>query len=380
MVTVMHTFADHAVALRRAGWAVLPANGKKPALAGFPSWRRAPGPEIISGWAQAHPDANIAYVAGCCSGKPGQQGIIAVDADDEEAMGQAEEIFGQTPGKIQTRRGAHFLYAAGDITLGNVSSLRSLGLNIDLKHGQHGSAIGILPPSVHEKEASFHYSWLGCDETVLRHLPLFQVHRLLQKSLSEGAATKGAPTKRAGKPREWSDQSGFRGGSRGLGLNDHLVSQVPSCDTFDDLLDAARTWNGNLIDHCRGHLEDDEVVRWAKSVWKDHGERPFLHMIAQGGVALITRAEMAVLDGHKGDGDALRLLLKLKLEHSARCRRGETFALDVTAMVEAEVLPGWKWERYQKAKKLLLSIGLLKCVSEFQDTKGGRRAAQFTLG
>ena len=66
------------------------------------------------------------------------------------------------------------------------------------------------------------------------------------------------------------------------------------------------------------------------------------------------------------------LLIRLKMEHTARNRRGETFALDVTAMVEAEILPGWSWERYQKAKKLLLYTGLLKCVSEFKNTKGGR--------
>ena len=175
-------------------------------------------------------------------GKPGQQGIVAVDADDEEAMGQAEEIFGRTPGKIRTRRGAHFLYDAGSITLGNVSSLRSYGLNIDLKHGQNGSAIGILPPSVHEKEASFHYSWMeGGDETVRRELPPFQVGRLLQRLLDKHAAIKGAAAEREVKPREGAEQSGFRNGSRGLGLNDYLVSQASSCDTFDDLLDVART-------------------------------------------------------------------------------------------------------------------------------------------
>ena len=307
---VMNTFAafaNYAPALHRDGWAVLPVTGKKPAISSFPAWKRMPGQKIINEWATKYPDAGIGYVAGRCSGKPGKQGIIAVDADDEEAMGQAEDLFGTTPGKIETRRGAHFLYDGTGANFGNVSDLRACGLNLDLKHGLNGSAIGILPPSVHANETSFHYKWLGgADGKVLAYLPPIQISGLLQRLLDKCATTKAAPTEREIKAREGAARSGFRAGSRKLGLNDHLVSQVPFCFDLEELLDVARTWNDALSDNPKGPLDDNVAVRIAKAVWAEHEQSPFRAMFARDAAARTTRTEQETLleVDHKGAGDA----------------------------------------------------------------------------
>jgi hypothetical protein len=43
------------------------------------------------------------------------------------------------------------------------------------------------------------------------------------------------------------------------------MEQVHSCDTFEDILDVAQTFNE---DSCVPPLSDDEVVRTAQSAWK----------------------------------------------------------------------------------------------------------------
>src|SRR5208337_3363429 len=66
------------------------------------------------------------------------------------------------------------------------------------------------------------------------------------------------------------------------------------------------------------------------------------------------------------------LLTRLKMEHSARCARGETFAICPKAMERDQVLPGWTRERYEKARDLLLEARLIKRVRPFQVVKGVR--------
>ena len=73
------------------------------------------------------------------------------------------------------------------------------------------------------------------------------------------------------------------------------------------------------------------------------------------------------------------LLERLVDEHGARCRCGGTFALSVRAMAEAQVIPGWSWRQYSRARNLLLIAGLIDRVSKFIDTADGRVAAQYRL-
>ena len=57
-------FGAHAVMLRRAGLAVIPAKGKKPIRTGFNVWKHAPGMKTVERWAARNSTANIVYIPG----------------------------------------------------------------------------------------------------------------------------------------------------------------------------------------------------------------------------------------------------------------------------------------------------------------------------
>src|SRR5262245_5620108 len=117
-ITSRNCFGRHAPAMRRAGFAVLPAAGKEPIRKSFPSWKSAPNIASVEKWARRDPDADIVYVAGLCETGRGHRGVIVVDGDNQEACGRIVETFGDTPGKVRTRQGKHFLYRNPGVDLG----------------------------------------------------------------------------------------------------------------------------------------------------------------------------------------------------------------------------------------------------------------------
>ena len=48
-------------------------------------------------------------------------------------------------------------------------------------------------------------------------------------------------------------------------------------------------------------------------------------------------------------------------------------------MERAQVIPGWTWRKYGRARDLLLKAGLIELVHGFVDTADGRLAAQYKL-
>lgn len=77
------------------------------------------------------------------------------------------------------------------------------------------------------------------------------------------------------------------------------------------------------------------------------------------------------------NGDAAFMLLQLfRAEHDARCRRGETFVINIEGMVAKRSLGRWSASKYRKARETLLSLGLIKCVK----AAAFRSAAEYLLG
>ena len=72
-----------------------------------------------------------------------------VDADDELACERVVETFGDTPGKMRTRRGRHFKYRNTGLDFRKLRSLNAFGINADVKHG---NSIVVAPWSRHQKE------------------------------------------------------------------------------------------------------------------------------------------------------------------------------------------------------------------------------------
>ena len=358
----MPTFADFAPAMRREGWAVLPANGKSPIRDSFNKWTRAPGAAAVERWALKDADASIVYVPGLCSTGKGKRGIVVVDCDDADAIERADETFGPTPGKVRTRRGAHRLYDGAGLDLGNVSSLRSFGLNADIKHGQRGAGIAVAPPSQHEKEPGFRYAWDGCDATVLHDLPPFPI-QALRRILGSGTTKtpKGA--------------GGFREGSRGLWLNDQLVRHAWACDDFNELLDKAQQINGELPRIGHEILDAREVISRTKQVWKDLKAGKIERRVGRRAACQSDADEGRFFGSFPNGSDAYLLLMMLRAEHDARCKRGETFILATAAMARSGIFAAWGPRRYGHARDLLLHEGFIREVSHARP----RQAAEYTL-
>lgn len=372
---MLHTFADHAPHMQAAGWAVLPAVGKSPIRKGFNTWRFRPSAKIIDKWAKEAPDADIVYVPGLCATKLGKRSLIVVDPDDAEAIGQAEELFGDTPGKVRTRRGAHRLYDGAGLDLGNVTSLRPYGLNIDLKHGQNGAGIVVAPYSRHQDDRSFRYAWDGCDETVIRDLPPFPIDKL--KALLEKHQPKMKPEP------ETAVRTGFRCNSRGLGLNDYLVAHAwawADCDTHAErmaaAIDKAQQFNEDLPRLGRETLDGDDIEKRTAQVVKDLEAGKIERFHAKRATCTSDADEIRALCEFSSNGDsAFTLLQLLRAEHGDRCKRGETFRIVIPAMAEANVLGRWSWRKYREARDLLLELGLIREVSPATP----KRAAEYIL-
>src|SRR5262245_60514823 len=132
-------FASAALALHARGLAVLPVggeNGKRPLVKHWSKWRTQTR-ETVERLIAQHPEASIAINCG-----PSR--LTVVDADDENALADAEARFGYSPLVVRTPRGGGHLYYrnAGE---GCPTRLRvHEGLNVDIK-GRGGYVLA--PPS-----------------------------------------------------------------------------------------------------------------------------------------------------------------------------------------------------------------------------------------
>jgi hypothetical protein len=375
-------FGAHGVAMRRAGLAVIPAKGKKPIRTGFNEWEHAPGVKVVEKWAEKNPGDNIVYIPGLSKTRKNPNGLVIVDADDAEMITTAEKVFGKTPGMIDTRRGRHFLFRAPEGSLGKIGSLRKAGFNIDIKHGQKGAGISVAPPSRHD--TGFVYGWTpGSGLDTLTDLPTFDT-KALQALLDRGSKTLRNETQTAppaavkGSARTLGKAFPhlFRDGSRKLGLNDHLAAHAWAIEDFDGALDIAHTWNDNLADQGIEKLPDDEVIEVCTAVMADLDAGKLVRKHLQRATALTDADEVRQMMAMFSNGDsAFAFLMLLRAEHDARCRRGETFVLNVEGMVKAQTMGQWAARKYRDARDTLLAAGMIELVRE----ASYRRAAEYRL-
>jgi hypothetical protein len=225
----------------------------------------------------------------------------------------------------------------------------------------------IAPPSIHPE--GHIYAWSDGGPEVIRTLPPFDVralHRVLE-----------AHAKRTQVP----GRIGMRDGSRKLFLNDKLCAAVAFTDSLDDLLDFARSLNLDFFECGLEALSDETVMKIVKDVSRDFEAGHIDRWARACGVARVRREEIDGLArrSRRGGSDAVVLLALLRITHSARCRRGETFALAAASMAAAGVISGWSRERYRRARDLLLEAGLIERVSACRVMPTGRVPAQYRL-
>jgi hypothetical protein len=347
-------FADNAMTMYRHGLAVLPlAADRTPSIKGFDQWTIRPGVHALKKWMRAHPTDNIAIV-------PNLSGVLVADCDDASQDGAVEELLGPTPLVVVTRRGRHRYYRKVDQRL--PGNLRSVGLEVDLK----ARGIVIAPPSLHE--SGHIYRLDACDWSALNDVPPLNLDKLLGLLAGTGRGQNVS-------------NIDMRDGSRGQWLNDQLCRQVMACGSFEELLHCAATLANELEAAGIPRLSEAMIAKRAQKVWHDAQSGKLQQLSCYKGTVKTNLNELDALCQHspKHGPDALALLLKLRVLHTARCRRGETFCLTPRSMAEHNVVSGWTRERIQKARDVLLQTGKIVRMVPFRRKGGKRQAAQYRL-
>jgi hypothetical protein len=122
------------------------------------------------------------------------------------------------------------------------------------------------------------------------------------------------------------------------------------------VIEAARIYNA---EHNNPPESEGKVVATARQVWS-YIERGTCRAMRAGRPGLTAHEHSALCSLGRGYADGLALFLELKRAHTARVRRGETFAIAATAMARESVIPGWRnAKRYLRAKRSLLTCGLI---------------------
>jgi hypothetical protein len=344
-------FATHALQMLAHHLAVLPTAGKKPLIKGWHHWRWLPSVKTVSQMAQQFPTANVAIL-------PGLSKICVADVDAADQVAEVEKLLGTTPLHVKSNRGVHLYYLHVEGYRDLPGNLKRIGLNVDLKVG---NSIVIAPPSQHESGAIYRHD--KCTWEALRDLPPPNLQQLRRLLTGEASAQHGSER--------------HEEGQRGIGLNKILCRHAAYAETFDELLDVARTTNANFLPP----LSDAEVVKRTRQAWQDARDGKIQPWAGHEATARIRKSEIKLLNSMGRNGaDAVVLLMVLRAEHGARYSRGETFSIVAEAMQEKQTIPGWHWKRYVAARDLLLKAGKLKRVMDRQKTRTGWLPAKYTFG
>ena len=374
----VNIYGENAPYLRSLGYCPIPAEGKSPLRKGFTKWSYNQKQATIESWAKRDSSRNIVLVTGLC--KTGYDcDMVGIDCDDADAIGQGEELFGPTPGKVGTYHGKHLLYKKPkSLDLGVIHSLRPYGYNIDVKHGQRQAAILVTAPSINAKHDDFQYYWDGCDPTVIRELPWLNSNKLFD------ILNKGIPA--AAERTEKNVESLLRDESRHLTLNDVMCGMGSYFirGDLDGFYDEGRRQNPRIADITgKSPLTDADVVEVCNSVWCDFKRGKLTPYHGTSGCPKlpieIFRDLCKLSPRHAGN--AYAMLGELKCAHSYRVAKGETFAICPKAMARDNSFDGWTREMYENARNLLIEAGFIVQARAFSyhGARVGGKSAQYTF-
>ena len=172
------TQLENALSLWRRGLSVIPVplpkpgipqglvgDGKVPAIAWREYQERLPTEAELLAWFSG-PPTNTAIVTGHVSG------VVAIDADSQEAMKWVAAHLPYTPWQTRTARGYHLLYRHPDVRVGNRAHIETRDGRIALDARGDGGFV-IAPGSIHASGAAYRYAgdWSQPREAVTRFWP-----------------------------------------------------------------------------------------------------------------------------------------------------------------------------------------------------------------
>lgn len=295
-----------------------------------------PSVKAVDGWCEKYRFENIGAVTGKVSG------VTVVDVDREEALGQAVEMFGDTPLKIRTGNGMHLYYAFN----GEKTAAKIGGFDIDIR--AQGGFI-VLPPSWHEASGRS-YTFLEGSFSLLPKLP--QARRI---SVESGQAK--AAQLIVGEIAE----EGRRNASLFVWVKDRAFT----CDTIEELQDNAEVINSLMMSP---PLPVKEVVHTVKSVWRYKMRGCLIPSGMQ--AAVLSAREIDVL---KDKPYALTLLAELKKMHEGL--RREFNAVEEHYRDKM----GWSKITVSKALAVLVERGFVEVVHHGGRYKGDKSVFQFRV-
>jgi hypothetical protein len=338
-----------ALTLREHGLAPIPLGGDdgKVPLVRYRGWKKLPGRQFLERLIGAHSTANVGILTGL-------SGLTVVDLDDSKLLDDMLRRFGDTPLMTGTPSGGRHLWY---LSAGEGCRTRLDGLKLDIR-GLGGMVV--VPPSIRPtgRHAGKCYTFVKGSWDDLCRLSKVKAQALKVAMPAPLAFELDAVPE----------------GRRGNSLFLACLNQAPHCDTFDDLIDVARTIN----DGYAPPLAAANVVNTAQSAWRYQIEGlNFRGNRSHGAqVVLAERLFTRLLAEHPKRGpDALALYFKLQAANSARAKRGETFAVAARAMAY-QTLP-WSEVRIRNATKTLVDFGLVERVHLGGTGQGD--AAQYTF-
>ena len=250
-----------------------------------------------------------AIAAGFVAGRRNRLTIVDVDSTDHRLVDEMERLLGSSPLHVQTPSGGWHAYFRHD---GEPRAIRALpyvdllGVRVTWSLRAPGRPRGAIPSS-------------GARSTISTTCP---------------ACWPPQPRHRPPSACRWASAA-------------TLVRLLPGgivghCDTFDQLLDAARTWvEGRLAEP----LHEAEIAKTCSSVWTYRGGRKRImnHIV-----------ESPIYSKLVDNMDALALFAYLSAENG----------LDAEFMVANGIAEarGWPRRSVQNARKALIELQIIKCV------------------
>ena len=167
--------------LYEMGFNLVPANGKKTIVPWKNFQGERVGPDQKSEWLHLQPE-NFVLLTGEVSWSDVQNGIVVLDADDDEAIALVEQNAPETPMMQSTGNGGkHFVYRHPSYRVGNRSKTKIDGKIYNLDVRGDGGYI-LCPGSIHPKTGKSYQEVAKWTAELLKQCPVYDPQWLAHES------------------------------------------------------------------------------------------------------------------------------------------------------------------------------------------------------
>ncbi len=319
--------------LYEGGLSLIPLGGEdgKTPLVGFAGRNRLPLDVVTDKLTKANSNVYGVRLKGLT--------VVDVDKDDKANRAYVKKRFGHSLLTVQTPRGLH-LYFAGETP--NMA-IKENNLAIDIKSGENSYVVGAgsIRPDGGE------YKFLIGDYSKIKQLPPFKDAFVKAISDQVGKVKEGERFQRVLFPK--------------------AIEFSPCCDSLEELIQELQGEVNYLCENPET-IAQSEIIKTAKWAWQKRLENSLY--AGEHSAVKTTNFEfkrlMEVKDGELG----LALLHTLRHNHSGKRRIGKPFPICRQAMEKANIINGWKSDKYQRAKIAILKVGLIKLTKRGGLNKG----------